>query len=199
MRRVFSARSCRLATRTEVQISSSLRYCQTPAPQPPPPPSQQGTSPAASVQATSAAEATTSATAAAASRDQFLAAVKGRNFGAAQIHAVSYVQSQWKEEYLLPLACLLVLAIVRYWLASGQRKIQRICDAAEAKAKEDSEALREQVRSLSSRWQRDSRSRENQVQTVFDKNSEMTRTIDELAAALKSCAPRAFGASAALA
>ncbi len=126
---------------------------------------------------------------------QFLAAVKERNFSAAQGHARSLVSSQWKDEYLLPVACVLIVFIVRYWLSSGMRKVQRVCDAAEAKAKEESAALRESVRDMTTRWQRGIKSREQSIQSIFDKNSEMTRTIDGLAAALKSCAPRAFSAA----
>ncbi len=125
---------------------------------------------------------------------QLLAAVKDRNFSAAQVHAKSLVTSQLTDEYLLPMACVVVLIIVRYWSDAGVRKVQRVCDAAEAKAKEDSMALRDNVRSMTSRWRRDIRSREQSIQSVFDKNAEMTKTIDGLAAALKSCAPRFFHA-----
>jgi vacuolar-type H+-ATPase subunit E/Vma4 len=99
---------------------------------------------------------------------------------------------------LVPAACLVVLLVVQYWQSSAVRRVQRVCEAAEAKAREDSAALRDGVRDMTTRWQRDIKSREQSIQKIFDKNAQMTKTIDGLAAALSSCAPRAFSAQAAV-
>lgn len=124
-----------------------------------------------------------------------LTAVKSRNFNDAQSHAAIIAQSYWREEYAIPVICAFLLVIVQYWLSSSRRHVKRCCEASEGKMKEDTDAIVEQVRSLSTRWLSDMHGRETQEKQLFEKNAKMTQTIDQLAAALKSCAPRGFQAA----
>ena len=124
-----------------------------------------------------------------------VSAAKDRDFPALKGHAETLFSAHWKEEFALPAACLAILLVVYYWQSSSRRRTERICAKLEADAKDELKGLREQVNSLKNKWTKDMKTREEQTRSVQKANSELATNIDQMAVALKQCAPRSFESS----
>lgn len=122
-------------------------------------------------------------------------AVKKRDFTAVQSHATRLVQHQWRESYNVPAACIVVFAVVWYWIAWSRRSIRRKCEALKASTKMQTEEMVEVVRNMTEKWKGDMAKANQQMQGIIDKNSELTRDIDRLTTALRSCSIRPTPAS----
>ncbi|TPP41317.1 Adaptor complexes medium subunit family protein [Leishmania donovani] len=124
-------------------------------------------------------------------------AVKKRDFNAMQTHATKLVQSQWKEEYNVPAACVVIFIVMWYWIAWTRRSIRRKCEATKASVKQQTDEMVEIVRNMTEKWKVDMSKANKQMQGIIDKNSELTRDIDRMTTALRSCSIRPTAASAA--
>ncbi|CAJ1033378.1 hypothetical protein Q4I30_006470 [Leishmania utingensis] len=129
--------------------------------------------------------------------DEVLDAVKKRDFSAVQTHATKLVQSQWREEYNVPAACVVVFFVMWYWIAWTRRSIRRKCEATEACVRQQTDEMVEIVRNMTEKWKYDMAKANRQMQGIIDKNSELTRDIDRMTTALRSCSIRPTAASAA--
>ncbi|GET91310.1 hypothetical protein, conserved [Leishmania tarentolae] len=123
-------------------------------------------------------------------------AVKKRDFNAMQTHATKLVQSQWKEEYNVPAACVFIFIVMWYWIAWTRRSIRRKCEATKACVKQQTDEMVAIVRSMTEKWKADMAKANKQMQGIIDKNSELTRDIDRMTTALRSCSIRPTPASA---
>ncbi|CAG9579490.1 conserved hypothetical protein [Leishmania major strain Friedlin] len=129
--------------------------------------------------------------------DEVMDAVKKRDFNAMQTHATKLVQSQWKEEYNVPAACVVIFIVMWYWIAWTRRSIRRKCEATKASVKQQTDEMVEIVRNMTEKWKVDMAKANKQMQGIIDKNSELTRDIDRMTTALRSCSIRPTAASAA--
>ncbi|KAG5471527.1 hypothetical protein LSCM1_01621 [Leishmania martiniquensis] len=129
--------------------------------------------------------------------NEVMDAVKKRDFNAVQTHATRLVQSQWREEFNVPAACVVVFVVMWYWIAWTRRSIRRKCEAAKASVKQQTDEMVEMVRSMTEKWKGDMVKANRQMQGIIDKNSELTRDIDRMTTALRSCSIRPTAASAA--
>lgn len=129
--------------------------------------------------------------------NEVLDAVKKRDFNAVQTHASKLVQSQWKEAYNVPAACIVIFVVMWYWIAWSRRSIRRKCEAMTASTKQQTEEMVDIVRGMTEKWKTDMAKANQQMQGIIDKNSELTRDIDRLTTALRSCSIRPTPASAA--
>ncbi|KEG14041.1 hypothetical protein DQ04_00661190 [Trypanosoma grayi] len=128
-----------------------------------------------------------------------LRAVKQRDFNAFQSHAVGIVHHKWKEEHNIPAVCLLILLVTWYSVSSARRRVVRSCKATEAKVKEEAEQTVELVGTLVRKWRQDIQRADQHLQLILDKNSELTKDIDRMTAALRQCyvnVPASKGAQA---
>ncbi|PBJ76365.1 hypothetical protein TcG_04453 [Trypanosoma cruzi] len=116
-----------------------------------------------------------------------LRAVKQRDFNAFQSHAADIVQHTWKEEHSIPAVCLLFFLITWYWASSSRRRVVRSCKATEAKVKEEADQTLTLVNTLVRKWRQDVQKADQQLQLILDKNSELTKDIDRMTAALRQC------------
>ncbi|RNF27351.1 uncharacterized protein Tco025E_00421 [Trypanosoma conorhini] len=116
-----------------------------------------------------------------------LRAVKQRDFNAFQSHAVEIVQHTWKEEHSIPAVCLIFFLLTWYWASSSRRRIVRSCRATEARVKEEADQTLELVGTLVRKWRHDVQKADQQLQLILDKNSELTKDIDRMTAALRQC------------
>lgn len=134
-----------------------------------------------------------SAAAAAAYRfptDEVMSAVKKGDFNAMQSHATRLVQSQWREAYNVPAACVVIFVVMWYWIAWTRRSIRRKCEAMKAAVKQQTEEMVDIVRGMTEKWKGDMAKANKQMQGIIDKNSELTRDIDRMTTALRSCSIR---------
>ncbi|KAK7197567.1 hypothetical protein NESM_000706900 [Novymonas esmeraldas] len=122
--------------------------------------------------------------------NEVMDAVKKRDFNAVQSHATRLVQSRWREEYNVPAACIIVFTVMWYWIAWTRRSVRRRCEATKASVHQQTEEMVEVVRSMTERWRGDMAKANTQMQGIIDKNSELTRDIDRLTTALRSCSIR---------
>lgn len=129
--------------------------------------------------------------------DEVMDAVKKRDFNAMHTHATKLVQSQWREEYNVPAACVVIFIVMWYWIAWTRRSIRRKCEATKASVKQQTDEMVEIVRSMTEKWKADMAKANKQMQGIIDKNSELTRDIDRMTTALRSCSIRPTAASAA--
>jgi hypothetical protein len=127
--------------------------------------------------------------------NEVIDAVKKRDFNAVQTHASRLVQSQWKEVYNVPAACIVVFVVMWYWIAWSRRSIRRKCEALKASTKQQTEEMVEVVRGMTEKWKTDMAKANQQMQGIIDKNSELTRDIDRMTTALRSCSIRPTPAS----
>nr|AGN32915.1 hypothetical protein [Trypanosoma rangeli] len=116
-----------------------------------------------------------------------LRAVRQRDFNAFQSHAVDVVQHKWKEEHSIPAVCLIFFFLTWYWVSSSRRRVVRSCRATEAKVKEEADQTLELVNTLVRKWRKDVQKADQQLQLILDKNSELTKDIDRMTAALRQC------------
>ncbi|KAG5497745.1 hypothetical protein JKF63_04012 [Porcisia hertigi] len=128
--------------------------------------------------------------------DEVLDAMKKRDFNAVQTHATKLVQSRWREEYNVPAACVVIFAVMWYWIAWTRRSVRRKCEAIKASTKQQTEEMVKIVRDMTERWKSDMAKANKQMQGIIDKNSELTRDIDRMTTALRSCSIRPTAASA---
>lgn len=131
--------------------------------------------------------------------NEVLDAVKKRDFNTVQTHASKLVQSQWKEAYNVPAACIVIFVVMWYWIAWSRRSIRRKCEAMVASTKQQTEEMVDVVRNMTEKWKTDMAKANQQMQGIIDKNSELTRDIDRMTTALRSCSIRPTAASAAAA
>ncbi|KAG5471859.1 hypothetical protein LSCM4_03419 [Leishmania orientalis] len=129
--------------------------------------------------------------------NEVMDAVKKRDFNAVQTHATKLVQSQWREEFNVPAACVVIFVVMWYWIAWTRRSIRRKCEAAKASVKQQTDEMVEIVRSMTEKWKCDMAKANRQMQGIIDKNSELTRDIDRMTTALRSCSIRPTAASTA--
>ncbi|RNF04017.1 hypothetical protein TraAM80_05467 [Trypanosoma rangeli] len=116
-----------------------------------------------------------------------LRAVRQRDFNAFQSHAVGVVQQKWKEEHNIPAACVIFFFLTWYWMSSSRRRVVRSCRATEAKVREEADQTLEVVNTLVRKWRKDVQKADQQLQLILDKNSELTKDIDRMTAALRQC------------
>lgn len=124
-------------------------------------------------------------------------AVKKRDFNTVQTHASRLVQSQWKEAYNVPAACIVIFAVMWYWISWSRRSIRRKCETMKASTKQQTEEMVDIVRTMTEKWKTDMAKANQQMQGIIDKNSELTRDIDRMTTALRSCSIRPTAATAA--
>lgn len=124
------------------------------------------------------------------SPEEVLDAVKKGDFNRMQSHATQLVQSRWKDEYSVPAACAVIFLVMWYWVAWTRRSIRRRCAAVEASVQQKSEEMVESVRSMTQKWSSDMTKANAQMQGIIDKNSELTKDIDRMTTALRSCSIR---------
>ncbi|KPI82710.1 hypothetical protein ABL78_8279 [Leptomonas seymouri] len=129
--------------------------------------------------------------------NEVLDAVKNRDFNTVQVHASRLVQSRWREAYNVPAACIIIYIVVWYWIAWSRRSIRRKCEAVQASVKQQTEEMVDIVRGMTEKWKADMAKANRQMQGIIDKNSELTRDIDRMTTALRSCSIRPTAASAA--
>lgn len=194
---------------TLVPLAAQVRWQSTggskeSAPQPPAQPQQEAKPKDVAPPAESQASGTGAAAAAKSSEcgdyrfptTEVIDAVKKRDFNAVQTHATRLVQRQWKESYNVPAACIVVFVVVWYWIAWSRRSIRRKCEALKASTRQQTEEMVEVVRSMTEKWKGEMAKANQQMQGIIDKNSELTRDIDRLTTALRSCSVRPTPASA---
>ncbi|KPA74573.1 putative mitochondrial hypothetical protein [Leptomonas pyrrhocoris] len=129
--------------------------------------------------------------------NEVLDAVKKRDFNAVQTHASKLVQSQWRESYNVPAACIIIYIVMWYWIAWRRRSIRRKCEAIMASTKQQTEEMVDIVRNMTEKWKCDMAKANQLMQGIIDKNSELTRDIDRMTTALRSCSIRPTAAAAA--
>lgn len=125
-------------------------------------------------------------------RPDIFGAVKSRDFAALQQHASQLFSTHWKDEYAVPVVCVVVVFATHYWLSARSRRIDRMCEAAADRCNKDLDNLKDQVNTLRKKWESDMKDRETAVREVLQQNSELTKSIDQMTTALKQCAPRTF-------
>lgn len=118
---------------------------------------------------------------------RFGRAVLDRDFQAAG----RVVEQSWRDEYVVPVVCLLAAIMVYYTTSISRRSAQRRCEAAEARCKEELQLLREQLTGLLDKWESELTRRESEIERIQKENMELTRSVDQMTFALKQCAPSA--------
>ncbi|KAH8617699.1 hypothetical protein ERJ75_000351300 [Trypanosoma vivax] len=122
---------------------------------------------------------------------EIIEAVRRRDFSAVQSHAVGFAHNKWKEEHNIPAACLGFTLLTWLFVSSGRRRIKRACLVTEAKVAEEAEQTLDLVNTLVRNWRHEVQRAEQQLQLILDKNSELTKDIDRMTAALRQCYPSA--------
>ncbi|CAD2213476.1 hypothetical protein ADEAN_000091700 [Angomonas deanei] len=122
--------------------------------------------------------------------EEVLNAVKKGDFNMVQTHATKLVQQQWKEEYTLPAAFVLLFLFCWYWWAWSRRSIRRKCETIRASVQDEADQTVDQIRGLTEKWKKDITKADDQMKVIIDKNSELTKDIDRMTTALRSCSIR---------
>ena len=84
-------------------------------------------------------------------------------------------------------ACLLFTAVAWYCLSVATRRTHRACASAVSIIDQDCTALRNEVASLKSKWEKDMKSKEETLSKVRTENEKQCTEIDHLAAMLEQC------------
>lgn len=121
---------------------------------------------------------------------KFISAMKDRNFTEAQSHAAVFIQQQWREEYNVPAAWVLMCLVVWYWIAWTRRSVERKCAAMEAAAEKEVRETVQMVQSIAEQWKSDMLKASTEMKLMIAKNSELTGDIDRMTTALRSCQVR---------
>jgi hypothetical protein len=150
---------------TEQPKVSSKEDTPPPQPPPPPPPLQDP----------------------AETNEQMQRAQKQLEEGLSKVNSMLHTMPQ---EYQVGAACCVFLLALWYVLSSSRRSIKRQCESTEAQTKEALEQFTTELNSLKNRWESDMNTREAQVRLLQEQNAQQTKSIDQLTAALKQCAPR---------
>ncbi|EPY22218.1 hypothetical protein STCU_08292 [Strigomonas culicis] len=122
--------------------------------------------------------------------EDLLRAVKSGDFGKVQSHATELVQNKWRDEYSVPTACVVIFLVFWYWWAWTRRSIRRKCDAMRATIQEEADQTVERVGNLVKEWKKNMSKANEQMKKIIDKNSELTKDIDRMTTALRSCSIR---------
>nr|CCC92483.1 unnamed protein product [Trypanosoma congolense IL3000] len=118
---------------------------------------------------------------------EILDAVKRRDFGAVQSHAVGIAQHKWKEEHNIPAACITLTVLTWFFASRSRRRAVRACRLTEARVEEEAEQTLELVNTLVRKWRNDVQRAEQQLQLILDKNGELTKDIDRMTSGLRQC------------
>jgi hypothetical protein len=117
-----------------------------------------------------------------------LSAVRDRNLHVAQ----SVLAQHWRDQYAVYVLCSVLAMVVYYTTTSSMRHTQRRCEAATHRCQEELDILRDSMRSTMERWGREMIQRDEQMVDIQRQNMTMTRSVDQMAFALKQCAPWGF-------
>lgn len=105
--------------------------------------------------------------------------------------AQDVLAQHWRDQYALYVLCAVLVMVVYYTSSSSMRHTQRRCEAAEHHCREELDVLRETMRGMLERWEREMIQRDDQMIVIQKQNMDMTRSVDQMTYALKKCTPRA--------
>ena len=93
----------------------------------------------------------------------------------------------WKEEYAIYLLCLVCFCLVYYSASSSVRHTQRRCQMLEQRTKEELELLHTTLTTTLDRWTKDLVLRDEKIMEVYEKNKQLTSSVEQMTTAIKSC------------